>query len=269
MSNEILVIVTRREGLTDEFRYYFPNGDTCSQVCKTNNSVCEYEASLQCNKIKVIFFNGMLADCSKKIKDFFQAYCNDPNIRIFLLVHGLKYGTLDKALTALFNANIPNMLCNIQYANYSASIGFINVVEALAKAMKNNNCETINSLISEIKDYILKKKANPHLIALSILCQGYLAAHGNIELPKGISISEEKKKLTVGKGWWSPVFSEHELGREFRDTEIYKELSASRCDSSKIQDFFVKIKEINNGNGLDINIIEPTYSALKIILQGK
>lgn len=42
-------------------------------------------------------------------------------------------------------------------------------------------------------------------IALSILCQGYLAAHDPLKLPKGISINQDKTKSTEENKWWAPL----------------------------------------------------------------
>ena len=61
------------------------------------------------------------------------------------------------------------------------------------------------------------KKSFSHSSALSILCQGYLAAHGEIGLPKGIFISDEKKKLTLQQDWWKPVLGYELSGKELRE----------------------------------------------------
>lgn len=130
----------------------------------------------------------------------------------------------------------------------------------------------------------LKKKANPHLIALSILCQGYLAAHGDDDSIK--ELSEELKKEvqdliklknkvqskagnTEKKIWWTGVFGDDD--KKGAEGKILNELKTISTDNDKekgkIESLIKKIYK--NGNTLpNGTLVANAYSALKSILKG-
>lgn len=101
------------------------------------------------------------------------------------------------------------------------------------------------------------KKSKPHLIALSILCQGYLAANEEhledkdkiIKLPEGITISEVKKENTRISDWWEPA-----LGDNYNAKDLNKELETVDKNKKKngIEDL-IKIITENNGDGYFVN----------------
>ncbi len=76
-----------------------------------------------------------------------------------------------------------------------------------------------------------------HLIALSILCQGYLAANApkKIRLLKEVAVTN--KKLTLQKDWWKPA-----LGDDYKEDKLDKELETI---TKNIEDIKL-IEEIRN-----------------------
>jgi len=95
----------------------------------------------------------------------------------------------------------------------------------------------------------LKNLLTPHLIALSILCQGYLAANKEylndeeriIKLPEGISIPKGKKENTRRREWWEPA-----LGKECKGNELNKELETVDADKDKKHDIVCLMKIIRD-----------------------
>ncbi|MFQ5686052.1 MAG: hypothetical protein ACE5GV_05270 [Candidatus Scalindua sp.] len=142
-------------------------------------------------------------------------------------------------------------------------------------------CEAIKKLIEES----LKETQKSHLIALSILCQGYLAANEEhlkeekkiIKLPEGISISKDKKGNTIKRDWWKPA-----LGEDYKGDELKNELKtedklndAIECLIEIIRDKKVKkdgneIVYFVNGEATDIGglteKVNTAYGQLKNIL---
>lgn len=104
--------------------------------------------------------------------------------------------------------------------------------------MFNVSEENLNEKFKTLIEYSLKKKPNPHLIALSILCQGYLAAHGEINL-EGISIADEEKRLPDNPGWWTSAF----LTKETSSVPlIYEEMKALEKNTSCVEKLFEAIQ---------------------------
>lgn len=114
-----------------------------------------------------------------------------------------------------------------------------------------------------------------HLIALSILCQGYLAAHGGeglgeewkklIETNSNLKQTVEAKKGdTLNKDeWWKKVLGED-------DTQIQGELdSVQNSWKKKVQDLINGIYKKNGNMPSNGTLVADAYSALKSILQGK
>ena len=96
-----------------------------------------------------------------------------------------------------------------------------------------------------LRQFPLNKKQKPHLIALSILCQGYLAVHEKIDLPEGISISEDKKGNTIKRDWWKPALGDVINERKrVNESEIYEQLKVAS------ENFKVYEKITNLGNAI-------------------
>ncbi len=83
------------------------------------------------------------------------------------------------------------------------------------------------------------KKHTPHLISLSILCQGYLTAHG----AEGFEISDDElqkkalnnKVTTEMKNWWKPAMDDIINGAKVNDSRIGLELNAVGLTNANIQ----------------------------------
>lgn len=133
-------------------------------------------------------------------------------------------------------------------------------------------------------EYSLLKKAKPHLIALYILCEGYLAAHDeglsgwNDNLKNLLKIEGAKDK-TEKKDWWKPA-----LGDDLQGKEIESELNVvSEClegfigsngpirsdDYFQVNDentpFVLKDEKIEDFN----SIIKQVLESLKTIFKGQ
>jgi len=131
--------------------------------------------------------------------------------------------------------------------------------------------------------HILRDSSNSYLTALSILCQGYLAAHGAKYILKGwdevwnklsekirddknpYQLVEDKRKNTEAKRWWKGA-----LGAD--QAEILKELNATpigkNAEKEKVQ---ALIDTIYNEDGDTLpngELVAETYTALESILMG-
>lgn len=156
-------------------------------------------------------------------------------------------------------------------------------MENISNDNEDNYEEEFSNLISET----LKKKPKPHLIALSILCQGYLAAHwkeidnGKKKTLSGLKtwdslLPEMKEKAqgnqdkTKGQGWWEPVFNNEDLGKgNLKDTRLGTELTSlgKECEnSSAIKDLFEAIESLNGKSFCDTNTVIATYNCIKELL---
>lgn len=110
----------------------------------------------------------------------------------------------------------------------------------------------------------LKRKYSPHIIALSIRCQGYLAAHENIDNP-------EVKEETEKQKWWYPNIKEvsdlkskiskelEPFGKDVEDIQLIKSIIDEKNKyfdgNNKLRD--EKIEEFtSNVNGANAKLIE-------------
>lgn len=145
--------------------------------------------------------------------------------------------------------------------------------------LKTSNPKELHS-IEIIAEYLIKesikKKHKPHLIALSYLCWGYLAAQGKIDLPKKLSISTKKKAETKERIWW-----EHVLKKEKKLFLIDKELEAisKEMEVKPLIDIikygthenisYFDEKTLIQGKEADFTeIVSNTYKNLSEILEG-
>ena len=182
--------------------------------------------------------------------------CNDIKWYIFGINRKLENNVLLTAeeWTEFFTwaANIGNQL---QIANKELSISEI----------KN----TMNSVIKSV----LYANELCYIISLSILCQGYLAAHGGNgldgweNLPQNlrdtVQHNEKKNKTENKEDWWKSVIVDR--------VNVENELS-NIDDNNENQERKNRIKdlldEIDKGGGLsNIEIVNNAYSALKQILK--
>lgn len=89
-----------------------------------------------------------------------------------------------------------------------------------------------------------------HLIALSILCQGFLAAHGE----KGFKIlddqlqqkAEKNKGTTELRSWWDPALKDIINGTGIKDSEILAELEMTGRDYGIVKKLIESIRDYNN-----------------------
>ena len=121
----------------------------------------------------------------------------------------------------------------------------------------------------------LVRKGTPHLIALSILCQGYLAARGGGGLNvwndslQGMLISDAKER-TEKPDWWDPVWEDDGTGIEKELKQIEDDGNEETKEAKgKVQELISKIRDAKKEEAANANVSEkvhPTYEALNIIL---
>lgn len=113
------------------------------------------------------------------------------------------------------------------------------------------------SAIQKMIDHYLLTIPKPHIIALSILCQGYLAAHGKKDslrgwedvcnnLPhnlKGENFQLKTKSKTEEKDWWEPA-----LEADFNGEKLVKELKTMDKDKKAIECLIKIIKNKKDEN---------------------
>jgi hypothetical protein len=109
--------------------------------------------------------------------------------------------------------------------------------------------------------HLLTVFGRPHLIALLILCQGYLAAHGTISVlrdwkklwenvPEDVKdkdnphqLVRQKRDQTERKDWWKPA-----LGADYKGSELKEELSISEGDKEDIGSLLQEIQFLTEGD---------------------
>jgi hypothetical protein len=75
---------------------------------------------------------------------------------------------------------------------------------------EENSCPaTFKEYLISLDEKLLVKRQNAHLLTLSILCQGYLAAHGGIglksKIPDELKDVAKKNWNRLKKDWWKPI----------------------------------------------------------------
>lgn len=113
------------------------------------------------------------------------------------------------------------------------------------------------------------KKDTPHLIALSIICQGYLAAHGRKDILSGwddvwkklpndlkdVGFQLKTKSKTEEKGWWKPA-----LGTNLDGKSLIEELEALDKAAE-----FKTLKENNDKSVLDALVSEDKRKLMNLV----
>lgn len=108
---------------------------------------------------------------------------------------------------------------------------------------------------------MLYPKKKDYLLSQYILCQGYLAAHGEIKLPVNIIITQDKKIETMKKAWWITA-----LGIDYKE-EIERELVSLGYDEHAYTNV-MKLCEAIKSNDIEINMVREALKELKIVISG-
>jgi len=127
------------------------------------------------------------------------------------------------------NVNVHIMFASSQPDSLKSACSTIYCIKqplpSIAKYLKDNPAKLKTFKIScdlGTPDWAAFEPVNlSRLIAISILCQGYLAVHGSIS-QKGFAISEDKRKGTNNADWWEPAFGNKHI---FTDTDLYEEIT--------------------------------------------
>lgn len=107
-------------------------------------------------------------------------------------------------------------------------------------------------------DYLVRKPKS-HLIALSILCQGYLAVKDPDKIKFTNKIDLTNKDINIPVNWWEPAFSP---GDVFENTDVSKEIKALGEDApAGITNLFIKKKEPT------ADLVFEAYKSLSEILK--
>jgi hypothetical protein len=126
--------------------------------------------------------------------------------------------------------------------------------------------------------------AKSHLIALSILCQGFLIANQSclpddkkITNATSVIVPPEKIRKTWYLPWWEPVFDDGQLRIEFKKTHVSKEIVYAQLDedTGPIKTLFLKIQNMKNGTELNgdsiasftYDVVLPAYQLISRLLQ--
>jgi len=132
--------------------------------------------------------------------------------------------------------------------------------------------EVSSSIPNEIKHILCPQSLN-HLIALSILCQGYLAAH-DIE---GFKVPDDELQKKAAKSkitteiprWWEPALDDViNKRKEVEKSKIYEELKAGSENIKDYEKITNLVKAIINDEKADFTVkVSKAYENLKEILK--
>lgn len=156
-------------------------------------------------------------------------------------------------------------LCNsiadpgITIQRFSTARSPVNYDKYISTFCSATDQENLNQKFNALWDQIQKKSPDTltNLIALSILCQGYLAAHGGMGLDGWDKLPNElKEKAKHGwekleKYWWNAINKE----------QAEKEL-ANRDEDKKIKNLLGQITK----SAVDVDAVVAAYPVIKKIL---
>lgn len=271
MNSQTLVLITRVNEQCDDGRKEWCNiwgfnNDNSIVTVDSNSNKREFNTQPVNGDINNAFLMILKGHANRRY-DIYSRIIQQIQNNIIIAIHpgmGASVESIKKSLSTQMNG-ISHIINNAVGYTLGCDNDTHQVV-IFANKLKNSTV-TVQDL-TNLKDFFLKKKPTPHLIALSILSQGYLLAHGAIRLMNNmITIDGEKKKLTDGQNWWKPAFEDvfrNEVlirNANFENTSIYSEVSSrgKQCkDTDAIKGLFDAIKKIN-GNTLDANAVTKAY----------
>lgn len=198
-----------------------------------------------------------------------------------IITHRIEYNSNIKnrlnnthSLVVVFSGGVSGINRDI-YRENTLWVQFPTGIEKIASFVINliNNKDTLNyqSAIEALVQSYLNKQ--PHyLIALSILCQGYLASHGGDglegwdknKLGSLTKIVESKEEVTKMPAYWN-IFSgaeKHRLEDEFKD--IVESNALIKDDEKKALDTLIKLISLTNKIE-DKKIVKEAYVGLRKI----
>lgn len=265
---ELFVIVTRMTGTPNEFSSYFDDNDW-AVIYDDTNTIRKIPASQNTltydKNNQVVYVDGVAVKNDRDICDSFRNFLDRSAIdrKTLILIHPGAGDDFEIAKNRILccngKANQINEI-NIIIAKYShTSIAIFDVVGSLAKQIKDLS-NNIDTNINKIREYVLKKNPKPHLLALSILCQGYLAAHGGKvlkgwkDLPAELKNKVSKNRDNVKDKWWNIIDIE-QATNELKDKDT----------DNKISNLLSQIKD----NMVNENTVEGADTVLTKILAGK
>jgi len=265
-NEETIVIVTRMSGLQNEFENYFGNDNKVCVILKNNNEAFYYNEipnSSLIKECKVIYFDGKANNYYKDFRERIIELSNSKNI--LLAFHPGIDKNKEEARTEL---ELPE---NIISAEYSLGDDLKeHIIGILGKAIKvlldnPNSRGNLTNKIEAVRNYIIKENKSPiHLIALNILCQGFLISHNEILYGKKITVNiDEKQKLSLEKkDWWIVA-----LGDNFKNN-IDAELSLLNVIESRREPITKLIKKIDSDN-ITLESVRDAMITLKNIFSIK
>lgn len=265
MQDRLIIILSGSKN--DNYEWDEIHKKTYSDCEVTNNDCNHVIIILNDSNDSIVFINEKLSDTVAKLDTTITSY-NNKDIAI-----GVHFSS---KLFPLIKASLKKItkVCHLEEFTHTDLIG-------------KSSMETVKSIINndgnlKVSYDNLWKNLHPnrnHLIALSILCQGYLAANDeNYLMGKGVNISikADKKRSTWGKAWWDIVVDKRkDVDSELNNINI-KEDSYNKI----ITKFLDSVKQHHNGElspntdiyvGKEklpvITVVEKVNSAISAILQ--
>lgn len=125
--------------------------------------------------------------------------------------------------------------------------------------------ESYSKALEKVLFENIATRSKPHLVALFILCQGYLAA--NIDyIPdpqykskfQVIKISNKQVEKTHNQTWWAPA-----VGNDYLAKEVNKELEANKGDKNKVSALITAINKNKSSTATFIKIVYDAYIEIK------
>lgn len=241
----------------------FENNRDCSikydkDKCKTCDENIEF---YDIQKPFILFIHASNACFYRFVKELLESLKDDEGNSYWIVCYSGSdksdaYNELNKEYTnnnnIKFSPKIGALITNEQLNNKWN-------IKAFVEAVIKNEANPFDKLVNKIPSY---------LIALSILCQGYLVAHEKIDLPDNLGKLKETIKSKAGitedvNDWWLPVIG--------GNTKSARDELSNRNGKKVVKDLLDAIDEKNGKNltGEDgIQIVMDANKALPKILKG-
>jgi len=279
---EIIIVFTRCRGNGEWEAVWNMNDSNWFAIFNNSFLKSEYNnTSINENTddIKLIVFDGT---ANERYGDFSKFLSRIDDKKFIVAIHPGGRTTLGAIKKDLCSA-MPDIK-NIINAAVEYTLGNVDILK-LNHPVANFARSPSQDNFKKLRHFILYNMRNPYLIAFSILCQGYLAAHGQNDTLHGwecfwknlpIDLQDDKFQLktrseTEGRRWWEPA-----LGNNYSGKELENELFDSNKSGKKIKELIESIRD--NKNEMLIadtqqrenftNLVNEAYKNLTEILMG-
>lgn len=229
MKDEVIMIITRSTNTAEWVEYCgFNNANVVLVNFDSTNITKRYQSfngeqlKVEINNgTKVIFFRGETGEIPINNIDLLISN----NTKVLIIIHAsndTEFAELKITFEKKFSINNNQAVEITRRYSLGDSPNNNNPVYAFETVIKANDYGKVDVAYRALYKFV-KKQPNPHLIALSILCQGYLVAHGETESLKGwddklknMLINGALEK-TEDKAWWMETINIEEAEKELGD----------------------------------------------------